>query len=82
MGILEIGLERGMQRGMELGIEQGMELGIEKGTRQTLVRNVDLAIRNFGLSLQEVCDGLGVTVEEYTDAKSKLALSNLPPGSI
>lgn len=86
MGILEIGLERGMQRGMELGIEQGMELGIEKGieqgTRQTLVRNVDLAIRNFGLSLQEVCDGLGVTVEEYKDAKSKLALSNLPPDSI
>ena len=86
MGILEIGLERGMQRGMELGIEQGMELGLEKGieqgTRQTLVRNVDLAIRNFGLSLQEVCDGLGVTVEEYKDAKSKLALSNLPPDSI
>lgn len=78
MGILEIGLERGMQRGMELGIEKG----IEQGSRQTLVRNVDLAIRNFGLSLQEVCDGLGVTVEEYKDAKSKLALSNLPPDSI
>lgn len=98
MGILEIGLERGMQRGMELGIEkgiekgmaqgrelgmaQGIEQGIEQGSRQTLVRNVDLAIRNFGLSLQEVCDGLGVTVEEYKDAKSKLALSNLPPDPI
>lgn len=71
-----------MELGIEKGMAQGRELGIEQGTRETLVKNVDSAIKNWGLSLQEACDGLGVTVEEYQDAKAKLALSNLPPDTI
>lgn len=60
MSILEIGLERGMQQ----------------GSSQTLVKNVESAMKNFGITLQKACDGLGVTMKEYEDAKSQLALSD------
>lgn len=39
MGILEIGLARGIEQGRELGIEQGRELGIEQSMR-TVVENM------------------------------------------
>ena len=39
MGILEIGLARGIEQGRELGIEQGRELGIKQSLR-TVVENM------------------------------------------
>lgn len=66
MGILEIGLEKGM--------EQGLQQGIQQGSRETLVRNVEAMMRNFGFTLQKACDGLGITAEEYEEAKAQVAL--------
>lgn len=58
MGILEIGLEKGRQ----------------EGNRETLVRNVESVMKNFNITLQKACDGLGITTKEYEDAKAQIAL--------
>lgn len=68
MNILEIGLAQ--------GIEQGLEQGIEQGRANTLVKNVEAAMKNFGVNLQRACEGLGVSVEEYESAKERIALWN------
>lgn len=66
MNIFEIGVERGK----ELGIEEG----IERGRLKTLVGNIELNMKNFNLNLQEACKGLEISVEEYEDAKQRIAL--------
>lgn len=58
MGILEIGLEKGRQ----------------EGNRETLVRNVESVMKNFNITLQKACDGLGITTKEYEEAKAQIAL--------
>lgn len=46
MGILEIGLARGIEQGRELGIEQGRELGIEQGIEQSMRTVVENMLRH------------------------------------
>ncbi len=86
MNIMEIAMERGMQYGIEQGIEQGIEKGIEKGIEQgiekgieqgmakNLIKNVDSVVKNFGVSLQRACEGLGISLEEYETVRKKVAL--------
>lgn len=77
MNILEIGLAQGIERGMQIGIEQGIEQGIQRGTEigsfQTLIRNVESAMKNFNIDLRQACEGLGASVEEYERAKELAA---------
>ena len=56
---------------LEIGIQQGIEQGIEQGSAETLVKNVESAMKNFGIDLQKACEGLGTTVEEYQAAKGQ-----------
>lgn len=65
MNIFEIGVERGK----ELGIEQG----IEQGSLKTLVKSVELNMKNLHMDLKEACEGLEISVEEYEDAKRQIA---------
>ncbi|MDE5718406.1 MAG: hypothetical protein K2I53_12475 [Lachnospiraceae bacterium] len=53
--------------------EIGIEKGIERGSLQTLVKNVELCMRNFRVSLQEACEGFEISVEEYEKAKRQIA---------
>lgn len=69
VNILEIGLAQGIEQGMEQGIEQG----IEQGRAETLVRNVESAMKNFNINLEKACEGLGTSVAEYEGAKEKIA---------
>lgn len=72
MNIFEIGMEHGR----EVGIEQGKALGLEEGKRQSLrmlVKNVELSMKNFHVSLEEACEGLEIPVEEYEQAKRQIA---------
>lgn len=62
----------GVERGKKLGIEQGIEQGIERGSLKTMVKNVELSIRNFHVSLEEACEALGISVEEYEKAKQRI----------
>ncbi len=69
MNILEIGLAQGIAQGKEQGIEQGLE----QGRANTLVKNVEAAMKNFGIDLQRACEGLGASVEEYESAQKQVA---------
>lgn len=57
----------------EIGVERGKELGIEQGNLRTLVRNIELYMKNFNMDLQEACMGLEISVEEYEKAKQQIA---------
>lgn len=70
MNILEIGMEKGEK----IGIEKGIEKGIERGYLQTLVRNVEAAMKNFNIDLQKACEGLDVSVDDYKNAKRRTEL--------
>lgn len=54
--------------------ESGVERGREEGNFKTLVRNIELAMKNFHISLQEACEGLEISVEEYEKAKQQIVL--------
>lgn len=66
MNILEIGLNKGM--------EQGIGRGLEQGRMETLVRNVEAAMKNFNIDLQHACQGLEISAEEYEKAKEQIGL--------
>ncbi len=56
--------------------EDGMEAGYHKGEANAFVKNVESAMKNFHLGLQEACEGLGITIEEYEKAKIQKELDN------
>lgn len=57
----------------EMGMERGKELGIEQGRLKSMIRSVELTMKNLHLSLQEACEGLEISVEEYEEAKQQIA---------
>jgi len=61
--------EDGMEAGYDKGKADGYAEGEAKGEAKTLVKNVEAAMKNFHMSLQEACEGLGTTIEEYEKAK-------------
>lgn len=67
MSILDIGYEQGK----ELGIREGRKEGRKEGKDQMMIRNVESAMKNFGIDLRKACEGLGVSVEEYEEAKGQ-----------
>lgn len=69
MNILEIGIKQGREIGKEIGREMGIKEGSEQGSRQMLVRNIESAMKNFEIDLEKACEGLGVSVAEYEEAK-------------
>ncbi len=78
MGILEIGYEQGKEFGMKEGREEGIREGAEQGSRKMLVRNIESAMKNFGVDLQKACEGLGVSVAEYEAAKRRCMEASAP----
>ena len=59
---------------LEIGMARGEEKGREEGRLKTLVENVELAMKNFNIDLQQACTGLGTSVEEYEKAKKQVVL--------
>ena len=57
---------------LEIGLERGKELGLEEGRLKTLIRNVESAMKNFGIGLQQACEGLETSIEEYEKAKQQI----------
>lgn len=52
-----------------LALEIAKEFGEERGRAKMLIENIDTGMQNFHISLQDTCQGLGCTVEEYEEAK-------------
>ncbi len=59
--------------------EIGEKRGIEKGIAQNLVKNIDSAMKNLGIDLQQACEALGTSIEEYENAQKTLALMKDAP---
>ena len=70
---IEEGIKEGIKKGIKEGIKEGIKRGTQKGSREMLVRNVEAAMKNFGVDLHKACEGLGVSVEEYEEAKRQSA---------
>ncbi len=57
----------------EMGVEKGKELGIERGNMKTLIRSIELNMKNFHINLEQACEGLEISVENYENAKRQIA---------
>lgn len=64
---------------LEEGIEEGRELGViegrQQGTAKQLLMNVNNLSKSLNVSIEEACRLLGITLEEYEQAK-KLEAEN------
>lgn len=72
MNILEIGIEHGISQGIKQGISQGISKGIDLGKAESMVKDVELIMKNLGLGLEEACRGIEITVDEYYEAKKRM----------
>lgn len=72
---MEQGIEEGRERWIKEGKKEGIREGIKEGSTKTLAKNVESAMKNFGIDLEEACQGLGTSVKEYETAKKCAALS-------
>lgn len=52
--------------------QEGRQEGRREGRNEGKAEDVDLICLNMGMSLQEACVALGITVEEYERAKNAL----------
>ncbi|MCD7882228.1 MAG: hypothetical protein LUI87_00745 [Lachnospiraceae bacterium] len=69
-------MEDWLTRALDKATEKGIEKGIEQGTRialERLVKSVDSLMRNAGYSKERACSVLDTSVEEYEEAKKRLA---------
>lgn len=69
MSLLECNAELALEIAKESGEESGVAKGMKTGMAKMLIEKTDAAMRNFHISLQEACQGLGHTLEEYEKAK-------------
>ena len=63
------GIEQGMAQGIERGMAQGMEQGIERGTAENLCKLVDNFMSRRKVTLEEACDALGISADDYNKAE-------------
>ena len=66
------GVEHGIRQGMERGMAQGMEQGIERGTAENLCKLVNNFMSRRKVTLEEACDALGISDDDYNKAERLL----------
>ena len=66
------GMERGMAQGIERGMAQGMERGMERGTAENLCKLVNNFMSRRKVTLEEACDALGISADDYNKAERLL----------
>ncbi len=66
------GIERGMAQGIERGMAQGMERGMERGTAENLCKLVNNFMSRRKVTLEEACDALGISSDDYNKAERLL----------
>lgn len=71
MSIYEYNEAYAMRVTYEDGESAGYERGKMEGKEQTLVHNIEAAMKSFSISLEKACAGLDVSVEEYRRAKAQ-----------
>ena len=66
---VEHGIRQGIERGMAQGMERGMEQGIERGTAENLCKLVNNFMSRKKVTLEEACDALGISADDYNQAE-------------
>ena len=69
---IERGMAQGIERGMAQGMERGMEQGIERGTAENLCKLVNNFMYRRKVTLEEACDALGISADDYNKAERLL----------
>ena len=69
---VEHGIKQGIERGMAQGMERGMEQGIERGTAENLCKLVNNFMSRRKVTLEEACDALGISADDYNQAERLL----------
>ena len=69
---VEHGIRQGIERGMAQGMERGMEQGIERGTAENLCKLVNNFMSRRKVTLEEACDALGISSDDYNKAERLL----------
>lgn len=59
---------------MEQGRQEGRMEGEAQGDLRTLVRSVELNMKNLHIDLQQACEALEISTEEYEAAKHRISL--------
>lgn len=70
MSIYEYNEEYVKRVTFEEGVEEGYIKGKGEGRADTLLSTVENAMRNLGKGAEEVCAILGITIEDYMEAKN------------
>ena len=65
----QAGYASGVEHGIRQGIEQGMAQGIERGTAENLCKLVSNFMSRRKVTLEEACDALGISVDDYNKAE-------------
>ena len=60
--------EDGAEAGYAQGKEDGIDIGKDIGYAKCLLQSVETLMKKLSCSVQEACDSIGVTMEEYNEA--------------
>ena len=69
----EEGKKVGREEGRIEGKEEGRKEGKEEGKAGQLVADIENAMKFFQVTLEKACEGLGITVGRYEEAKKILS---------
>ncbi len=72
----EEGIEAGYNSGYGKGYNSGQQIGTTQGDASRLVMSVESAMSNLHVDLQKSCEILGVSVDEYENAKQLLGINH------
>ncbi len=65
----QAGYASGVEHGIRQGMERGMAQGIERGTAENLCKLVDNFMYRRKVTLEEACDALGISADDYNKAE-------------
>ena len=68
----QAGYASGVEHGIRQGIERGMAQGIERGTAENLCKLVNNFMSRRKVTLEEACDALGISSDDYNKAERLL----------
>ena len=72
MSIYEYNEEYARKAFYEDGAEDGYARGAEMGYAKCLIQSVEMLTKKLSCSVQEACESIGATVEEYNEALAKV----------
>ena len=65
----QAGYASGVEHGIRQGMERGLAQGIERGTAENLCKLVNNFMYRRKVTLEEACDALGISVDDYNKAE-------------